>query len=81
MSVIFSHEKGGTRRKYNAYLYRKIKFRVKKKNNNLNFYSRKYIILKIVRKKNFKADIKETEVFIQCCQERSFHAPPHVNSK
>jgi hypothetical protein len=31
MSVIFSHEKGGTRRKYNAYLYRKIKFILKRK--------------------------------------------------
>jgi hypothetical protein len=30
MSVIFSHEMGGTRRKYNAYLYRRIKFIVKK---------------------------------------------------
>jgi hypothetical protein len=67
MSAIFSHEKGGTRRKYNAYLYRKIKFIVKKKENNLNLYSRKYIILRIVRKKNFKGDIKEKEVLIECC--------------
>jgi hypothetical protein len=31
MSVIVSHEKGGTRRKYNAYFNRKIKFIVKRK--------------------------------------------------
>jgi hypothetical protein len=31
MSAIFSHEKGGTRRKYNAYLYTKIKFILKRK--------------------------------------------------
>jgi hypothetical protein len=31
MSVIFSHEKGGTRRKYNAYLFRNIKLILKRK--------------------------------------------------
>jgi hypothetical protein len=51
MSVIFSHEKGGTRRKYNEYLYRNI---VKERENNLNLYSRKYITLRIVRKKFLK---------------------------
>jgi hypothetical protein len=81
MSVIFSHGKGGTKRKYNAYLYRKIKFIVKKKENNLNLYSRMYMILRIIRKKNFKGDKKEAEVFIQCCEERNFHASPHGNSK
>jgi hypothetical protein len=64
MSLIFSHEKGGTRRKYNAYLYRDIKFILKRK-KIISICTVENTFFENCKKEKFQRRHK-TEVFIEC---------------